>query len=112
MGVEFTLAALASSLVYLFDIAKDLAEGGPSTIVSVDQRLVVTASFISVTFCILMVVLAIHQDYEHRDKESQKNGRKNQNQIRREQIFWLCIISNLIGAGLIAGFVLLVKGVQ
>jgi hypothetical protein len=100
LGVEFTLAALSSALLYVFDIAKDIAQGKPSGLVSWDQQLTLTASFTAITLCLLLVVLSIHQDWESKNRK------------RREQIIWLCVISNLIGAGLIAGFVLLIKGIQ
>lgn len=100
LGVEFTLAALSSALLYIFDIARDLSQGVQTALIPAYQRLTVTASYISITFCLLLVVLSIHQEWE--SKENKK----------REQIIWLCIICNLLGAGLIAGFVLLVKGIQ
>lgn len=100
LGVEFTLATLSSTLLYVFDIAKNITQGKPPSLVSWDQQLALTASFTAVTFFLLLVVLSIHQDWE------------SKKQKRREQIIWLCIISNFIGAGLFAGFVLLVKGIQ
>src|SRR3972149_2742648 len=100
MGVEFTLAALSSALLYIFDIARDLAQGIQSPSVPLDIKLAATASFISVTLFLLLFLLSIHQEWEWRESE------------RRGQIVWLCIVSNLIGATLIASFVLFVKGLQ
>ena len=100
LGVEFTLAALSSALLFVFDIAKSIVQGKPPGLISWDQQLALTTSFTAITFFLLLVVLSIHQDWESKSKR------------RREQIIWLCVISNLIGAGLFAGFVLLVKGIQ
>jgi hypothetical protein len=97
MGVEFTLAALSSALLYIFDLANGLSAA--DQIQSIGLKLAITTSFIAITFCSLFIVIALHQEYEV-------------SKSRRKQIIYLCLISNLVGAGLIAGFVLLVKGIQ
>ena len=89
---------MASALVYIFDLAK-LAmtqTGSPSTL---SQKIAATASFLALCFFFLLWVLSMHQDWEGRSQNP------------RSQFVWLAIIANLVGAGLLATFVLLVKGV-
>jgi hypothetical protein len=98
LGVELSLAAMASSLVYIFDLAK-IAAASTKGSVPVDNKIAATASFLALCFFLLLWVMSTHQDWEKR----------NQNQ--RGQIIWLGLIANLIGAGLVAAFVLYVKGI-
>lgn len=102
-GVEFTLAAMSSALVYIFDLSKDLSKNsvtatGTATLIPV--KLTVTAAFIAVTFFLLLWVLSTHQDWEKPTADKKKQ-------------FWrLCVLANLIGGGLMAAFILVVKGVE
>ena len=98
LGVELSLAAMASSLVYLFDLAKVMVDG-KSPVAMVSERMVASASFLALCFFILLWVLSVHQDWE----------RRVQNQTG--QLMWLTLIANFVAAGLLAAFVLLVKGV-
>jgi len=98
LGVELSLAAMASALVYVFDLTK-LTSVQSSTISSLMQKMVATASFLALCFFLLLLILSIHQDWEKRSQNP------------RGQFVWLGIIANLVGAGLLAAFVLLVKGV-
>jgi hypothetical protein len=61
--------------------------------------MVATASFLALCFFLLLWILSIHQDWEKRSQNP------------RGQLVWLGIITNLVGAGLLVVFVLLVKGV-
>lgn len=98
LGVELSLAAMASALVYVFDLARlTTADAAPTP--SVSERMVATASFLALCFFLLLWVLSAHQDWEKRVQNP--NG----------QFLWLAIIANLVGAGLLAAFVLFVKGV-
>lgn len=98
LGVELCLAAMAAALVFVFDLSK-LTSIQASTASSVMQTMVATASFLALCFFLLLWILSIHQDWERRSQNP------------KGQLLWLGIIANLIGAGLIAAFVLLVKGV-
>ena len=98
LGVELSLAAMASALVYVFDLSR--LTGTQSTSgASVPGKMAATASFLALCFFLLLWVLSTHQDWE---KRSQNPG---------GQFVWLGIITNLVGAGLLAAFVLFVKGV-
>jgi len=98
LGVEFTLATMSSALIYIFDLVKlGLQPSVGSS--SLMNKLAATASFIALTFFLLLWVLSTHQDWVKRNNNP------------RGQIIWLGIIANLIGAGLLAAFVLWVKGV-
>jgi hypothetical protein len=89
---------MASALVYVFDLAKlTVAQTGvPSTL---PQKIAATASFLALCFFLLLWVLSTHQDWERRSQNP------------RSQFVWLAVIANLVGAGLLATFVLFVKGV-
>jgi hypothetical protein len=98
LGVELSLAAMAAALVYVFDLAK-ITSSQTSITASLPQKIAATASFLALCFFLLLWVLSTHQDWEKRSQNP------------RGQFIWLGIIANLIGAGLLAAFVLLVKGV-
>lgn len=98
LGVELSLAAMASALVYVFDLAK-LTCIPPPTPSSLPQKIAATATFLALCFFLLLWILSTHQDWEKRTQNP--NG----------QFVWLAIIANLIGAGLLTAFVLFVKGV-
>lgn len=53
-----------------------------------------------VVFGIYMWLLSVHQDWQGREPRS------------KTQLFWLVILSNLLGTGLFAAFVFLVKGIR
>ena len=98
LGVELSLAAMASAMVYVFDLARIL---GATTLATngINSKIAATASFLALCFFLLLWVLSTHQDWEKRS------------QNRMGQIIWLGVIANLIGAGLMAAFVLYVKGI-
>ncbi len=89
---------MASALVYVFDLSKlssvPVTQGNP-----LDSKIAATATFLALCFFLLLWVLSTHQDWEKRTQNT------------KGQIIWLGGISNLIGAGLLAAFVLFVKGV-
>lgn len=95
LGIQFTFAALSSALLYTFDIAKRLSSNAPP---KTSEQLIASVTFIVVTFFFLVLLLAIHQDWESRDGES-------------GQFLRLGIISNLTGSGLLFSFVVFIKGV-
>ncbi len=97
-GVELSLAAIASALVYIFDLTK-LSLSQVSIATSIPQKIASTALFLTLCFFLLLWILTSHQDWEQR------------NHNPRGQLIWLGVIANLVGAGLLVMFVLLVKGV-
>jgi hypothetical protein len=110
LGVEFALAAMSSAFLHIYDLASEIQKmnsgsGSPATplsqtvAASINQlhtQLSLTAGFLCVTFCLLLYILALHQDWE---KHKGVNG----------QFLRLGIWSNLLGCGLMCAFVLLVK---
>lgn len=98
LGVELSLAAMASALVYIFDLAR-LTTAVTNPVPTVSQKMVATASFLALCFFLLLLVLSAHQDWEKRTQNP--SG----------QFLWLAIIANIVGAGLLAAFILFVKGV-
>lgn len=96
LGVEFTLAAMSAALVNVFDLTR---EGSKGAQLAVASRIEASTTFLALCFFLLLWVLSVHQDWE----------RRNQNSAG--QLFWLAFVSNLVGAGLLAVFVLLIKGV-
>ena len=97
LGVELALAAMASALVYLYDLSK--IKRISAEVTNISDKLSATAVFLALCFFLLLWILSTHQDWE---KRSQNRG---------GQFLMLGIIANLIGVGLIAIFVLLIKGV-
>jgi hypothetical protein len=96
LGVELALAAMASALVYLFELASAL--GSDSARVSATPtKLASTTSFLALTFFLMLWILSTHQDWEKRPQNP------------RGQVIWLGVITNGVGVGLFAVFVLLVK---
>ncbi|SFI70969.1 hypothetical protein [Nitrosomonas sp. Nm34] len=96
LGVEFTLAAMSAALVFIFDLVAANQTG--SNPVS-PREYAETGSFLATTFFLLLWIMSTHQDWEPRNDDP------------RAQIIWLGVIANLVGAGLLVAFVLLVKGV-
>lgn len=93
---------MSSCLLYLFELLKQVQTfrvakmPAPEEITS---QLIVTGSFIAVTFFLLLLVLSLHQDWESTEDDSPR------------QILWLGFISNAVGLSLLASFILWVKGV-
>ncbi len=95
LGVELSLVALGSDMVYFYDLQKL----GSSPLEPIGNKIAATASFLAITFFLLLWVLSTHQDWEGRT------------QNRSGQIIWLGFICNGVGILLFASFVMLVKGV-
>ncbi|MEP0989008.1 MULTISPECIES: hypothetical protein [Rhodobacterales] len=92
LGVELSLAALTSSLIFIFEVS------GSST---ADQsKAVPLGIFTASCLFLFFVVMAFHQDWEKRPQNP------------RGQFVWLGGFCNLIGIGLLSSFVLFVKGIQ
>ena len=98
LGVELALAALGSAMVYFYDLQK-LPPTPAAAGASVADRIGATASFLAITFFLLLWILSTHQDWEARTQNP------------RGQIVWLGVISNLVGVAVFAAFVMLVKGI-
>jgi len=96
LGVEFTLAAMSSALVYVFDLVK---VAGTDNSAPVAGKMAATGSYLALCFFLLLWVLSTHQDWERRDQNP------------HGQLVWLCIVANIVGAGLLSVFILLVKGI-
>src|SRR4051794_31114606 len=61
LGIEFTLAAMSSGLVYIFDLVKVIAKAPGADL---KDKLSYTALFLCVTFFLFLYVLGVHQDWE------------------------------------------------
>ena len=93
-----TLAAMSSALIYVSDLVK-LGSDNSTIPKGLMNKFAATAAFIALAFFLLLWILSTHQDWQRRNNNP------------RGQIFWLGVIANIIGAGLLATFVLLVKGI-
>jgi hypothetical protein len=68
LGVELSLTAMGSALVYVFDLARlTVSQTGVPT--SLPEKIVATASFLALCFFLLLWVLSTHQDWESRDDD-------------------------------------------
>jgi hypothetical protein len=106
LGVDLAIAAISSGLIYTSDLlaAKQAASGCStdacrSVLATADERLVRNSSFLVIALILFLLILAMHQD----------DGRLTGN-LRRQTLV-LGVASNLIGVGLLALFILAVKGV-
>lgn len=97
LGVELTLSALGSAMVYFFELQQPDKLSVTAPILS--NKITATASFLVINFFLLFWILSTHQDWE------------NRSQSPIGQIVWLGIISNALGIGLFAAFIIIVKGV-
>lgn len=95
LGAELALAAIGSAMVYLYDL-RNTSSGSQTERWS---NVAATASFIVISFFLLLFIMSTHQDWE------QRTGN------RQGQIIWLGIVCNALGVTLFSSFVLLVKGV-
>ncbi len=94
LGVEFSLAALTAGLANLSAIA-----ARPDTTPAESGRaLTLIALFLASCFLFLLIVMSIHQD---RTPEI--------NQSPTKEILWLGLVSNVIGLGLLAVFVVVFR---
>jgi hypothetical protein len=92
LGVELALAAMASSLVFVSELAQSSDTG------LLQNKALLAGAYAVACFFFLLWVMAVHQDWEKRPQDF------------RGQLIWLGGFSNLIGIALLTGFVLLVKG--
>ena len=106
LGIDLSPTGISSGLIYIFELLSTKANQAgcltPACVEfrdSVDLRLVADAGFIVVALFCLMGVLTIHQDQE-----------RNTTDPKRQLIF-LGLLSNLVGATVLAVFILYVKGV-
>lgn len=97
LGVELTLAAMSSGLIYFFELVKFTPNGivgSPNP-----EKVAETAIFVALCFFLLFWVLSTHQDWE-------KVPPSTKGQFSR-----LVVFSNFVGAGLLCAFALIVKGI-
>ncbi|MFL5381316.1 MAG: hypothetical protein ACJ8GN_02195 [Longimicrobiaceae bacterium] len=106
LGIDLSLAGISSGLIYISELLTTKAsEAGcftPACIAfreAADHRLLADAGFIVIALIGFLLVLALHQDQER--NTSNPKG----------QLIFLGILSNLVGAGMLASFILFVKGV-
>src|SRR5947207_3997367 len=65
LGVELSLAAMASGLVYVSDLARVIRTPSESS-APIGNKMVATASFLALCFFLLLWVLSTHHDWEKR----------------------------------------------
>ena len=67
LGVELALAAMASSMVYIFDVSK-LPYSTTDEMSIINLKLAYNGTFLTICFFLLLFVLTTHQDWEKRNK--------------------------------------------
>jgi len=97
LGVELTLAALTSGMLYFFELVQFTPTG--IVLLAHPEKLLVAAVFVPICFALLLWVLSTHQDWER--LSTRTVGRFGR----------LALFSNGIGVGLVCAFALLVKGI-
>lgn len=63
LGVELSLASLGSAMVYFYDLQKLPMPGQPAA-VGLGDVIGATATFLAISFFLLLWVLSTHQDWE------------------------------------------------
>ena len=96
LGVELSLASIAATLTNFLELAKEATDG---TIKIDPNSLAKNGAFLAICFFLLLVVLTTHQEWQ---------GRKDS---PRAQMLWLGVFANMMGAGLLVTFIILVKGI-
>ena len=99
LGVDASLAALSAAVIHIFEITR-LKQIAPTQSELYDRQQAASGVFIAFSFFMFLYVLSIHQNWERTDS----------NPCRQK--VWLVLASNLIGLGLMFGFILVVKGVE
>lgn len=94
LGVELSLTAMGSSLIFIYEVSRT------NDVTLIQDKALISGLFTLVCFFLLLWVMAVHQDWEKRP------------QNRGGQLLWLGGFCNFIGIGLMASFVLFVKGVS
>jgi hypothetical protein len=94
LGVESTLAAMASGLINIFDLVK-----APTSLAQNGLKLAATGGFLTINMMLLFVVLGVHQDWENKP-------------AGKAQAWWLGVFSNVVGLSLMVSFILVIKGVD
>ena len=97
LGMELVLAAIAAELLYGVDLTRSLLISG-TTPGPVAYRLTYLLFLVVLSFPSLLAVMCWHQKWDDKDAE------------KRQQVFWLAGLSNLVGVVLFAAFVVFVKG--
>lgn len=90
LGQDLTLAAISVALVNVFDMAKDVQPPPDQGL-----KLFLTAGYAFVTFFLFICIMVLHQIWEKRDNQPSR------------QVFWLGIVSNVIGLVLLIVFMLM-----
>ncbi len=106
LGVEATLAALSSGFIRILEIGSSALTPNDQNGVQLQdvKDLIATGVFLVVAFCMFLFILSLHQNLEQ-DVEPLS-------QRANAQRVWLTGVSNVFGFGLIALFVLYVKGIK
>ncbi|WP_137111514.1 hypothetical protein [Rhodobacter sp. SY28-1] len=91
LGVELSISAVSSALIYIFELSKS---------VTGQEKSISLGIFTATSLLLFFAVMAFHQDWEKKPQD-----------IKGQRI-WLGGVCNLIGVVLLSGFVLFVKGIQ
>ena len=95
LGVEFSLSALSSTLIYAVQLSSVARSSSSSELTNPGS----TGVFSIICFVILLVVLSLHQDWDVAERRG------------RAQFLILVVFCNFLGMGLLATFSLMIKGV-
>lgn len=103
LGVQAALAAISAAFLYTFELLRGLqplVHSNRPIPAWLYIGMLTTAVFIIGAFCLLLIVLSLHQDWE--------DAKYNSDPVQFKK---LGIFANGIGLGLLAAFILFVKTV-
>jgi uncharacterized membrane protein len=92
-GLDLAMTAFGLGVVHCYDLRK-LGATELLSNASFAAKVGAAATFVLIAFCVLLVVLSIHQDWQSRDDHP------------RGQLIWLGLIANSVGFALLGSLVL------
>lgn len=100
LGVDFAYGAVSSSIVYLGALWR--RRHAAASTAPTDDQLMLATGFVFIALVLLIVLLYLHQEFEPR----RRGGRDE-----RSRRLFLGGVGNVLGAGALIVFVVLVQGV-
>jgi hypothetical protein len=107
LGLECALAAVSSAMIHVYDLCRKVPQSAavPREILTQFQ---ICAGFVVISLCLILVLLSVHQKFSPLPITAKTDAKLPQTPEWRRFVF-LGIFSNLVGLGLMVGFILRVK---
>lgn len=100
LGVEGVLAAMSAALIYVFEVLRVFSGQDNASLENL-KPVGFSVGFTVICLLILFALMGLHQDWTREERESQFAA----------QVWRLGVCGNILGFGLVSGFIVFVKGV-